>query len=153
MSHHAPLRVEIQSIEIDMASRSPIVILSVPDRSTIFSLWVGIFEANGIAVELERMVPPRPMTHDLLKNAIQALGGSISRVAITDFRDDVFFATVYIEYAGRMVFVDARPSDAFALALRAGAPIFVDSTVLDEITTFPDIETMRLASFTSEDVN
>ena len=95
-------------------------------------IWVGIFEANAIAMQLENVVSPRPMTHDLLKNVIETLQAQIQRVVITDLKDNTFFANIVLEGSGGGLSIDSRPSDAMALALRAEAPIFVEQSVLDK---------------------
>ena len=97
-------------------------------------IWVGIFEANAIAMQLENIAAPRPMTHDLLKNVIDGLDCSIDRITITDLRDNTFFALIQLSRNGEILTIDSRPSDAMALALRAEAPIYVDRNVLDKST-------------------
>ena len=134
------LHVAIHDMRIDPISRLPILVLSVPEFATFFPLWIGMFEANAIALERQGIVPPRPMTHDVLKNLIQAMGGTVARVGITDRREETFIATVFLTLDDKEFAIDARPSDAFALALRCKAPMFVDSAVLARLGTFDDPE-------------
>ena len=143
-------RVQIQEIMIDPVTNLPVVILSVPEREKVLPLWVGLFEANAIALELEGIVAPRPMTHDLFKNAVQAMGGTVTRVGLTGFRENTFFATVFIQHRGEELKVDARPSDAFSLALRFRVPIYVDGAILESVETFDTAE--RWFNHASSDV-
>ena len=136
MDQRPALRIEIEQLTIDPVSQMPVVVLRIPDRDKVFPFWVGVFEANGIATELEGISAPRPMTHDLLKNTIQAMGGTVTRVAITDLRNGTFFAGVFIHLNGEELVIDARPSDAFSLALRCHAPMFVDTKVLERVEVF-----------------
>ena len=124
------LQMKIKGLMIDPVSNMPIIILKNTEQNSVLPIWVGIFEANAIAMQLENIVSPRPMTHDLLKNMIESLEAKIERVVITDLRENTFFASIHLTRGAESVEVDARPSDAMALALRAGAPIFVESEVL-----------------------
>jgi bifunctional DNase/RNase len=99
------------------------------------SIWVGIFEANAIALQIENVATPRPMTHDLLRNIITDLDGSVDRVVVSDLKDNTFFAIIHLTVRGERVAVDARPSDAIALALRTRSPILVEETVIDNAKT------------------
>jgi bifunctional DNase/RNase len=117
---------------IDPVSNMPIIILKNPDGSSVLPIWVGIFEANAIAMQLEEIVSPRPTTHDLLKNVIHGLEAQVERIVITDLRENTFFAQIHLRRNGRSLSIDARPSDAMALALRTAAPIFVENAVLDK---------------------
>jgi bifunctional DNase/RNase len=110
----------------------PIIILKNPDGKTVLPIWVGIFEANAIAMELEEVVSPRPMTHDLLKNVIEGLQAQVEQVVITDLKDNTFFAAIHLVRNGERFTIDSRPSDAMALALRASAPILVERQVLEK---------------------
>src|SRR5256886_10629020 len=109
-----------------------------PPRSTLFpyttlfrsQIWVGIFEANAIALELEKVPPPRPMTHDLIKNILEAIDARVVKVVVTDLKDNTFFAVLHLQLGDAEYTVDSRPSDAIALALRVGAPIYVDEEVI-----------------------
>ena len=125
----------IKGLMLDPVSNSPIVVLKDDEEKFFLPIWVGIFEANAIALQLENVATPRPMTHDLLKNMIGELEGRVTRIVINDLRDSTFFAQIRILTGGKTLEVDARPSDAIALALRTEAPIFVAQTVLDQAQT------------------
>ncbi|PYQ29856.1 MAG: hypothetical protein DMF56_09010 [Acidobacteria bacterium] len=131
----------IKGLMLDPVSNSPIVVLKDDDEKFFLPIWVGIFEANAIALQLENITTPRPMTHDLLRNMINELEGEVTRVVINDLRDSTFFAQIRILVGGKTLEVDARPSDAIALALRTEAPIYVAQSVLDQAQTIsPDGE-------------
>lgn len=127
-----PIRMEIKALMLDPSSNTPIVILRDGDERLFLPIWIGVFEANAIAMELEQTEAPRPMTHDLFFNTLSAAQVSIERVLIRDLKDNTFFATLHLERGGDDFEIDARPSDALALALRAGAPIYVLPSVLDK---------------------
>lgn len=131
--------MSIKGLMLDPMSNSPIVVLKDDDEKLFLPIWVGIFEANAIALQLENITTPRPMTHDLLRNMIAELDGHVTRVVINDLKDATFFAQirVLIHKAGReeTLEIDARPSDAIALALRTEAPIYVAQSVLDQAQT------------------
>lgn len=131
--------MSIKGLMLDPVSNSPIVVLKDDDDKFFLPIWVGIFEANAIALQLENVNTPRPMTHDLLRNMIAELDARVTRVVINDLRDSTFFAQIRVSTGGRTLELDARPSDAIALALRTEAPIFVAQTVLDQAQTIaPD---------------
>ena len=133
--------MSIKGLMLDPVSNSPIVVLKDDDEKFFLPIWVGIFEANAIALQLENVTTPRPMTHDLLRNMIAELDGRVTRVVINDLRDSTFFAQIRVTAGGRTLELDARPSDAIALALRTEAPIFVAQSVLDQAQTItPDAE-------------
>ncbi|MEO8381308.1 MAG: bifunctional nuclease family protein [Acidobacteriota bacterium] len=125
--------MSIKGLMLDPVSNSPIVVLKDDDEKFFLPIWVGIFEANAIALQLENITTPRPMTHDLLRNMIAELDARVIRIVINDLRDATFFAQIRLAVGlgDRMLEVDARPSDAIALALRTEAPIFVARSVLD----------------------
>ena len=125
------VEMKIKGLMIDPITNMPIIILRDTRGEAVMPIWVGIFEANAIALELEKVVTPRPMTHDLLRDVIKSLGASIDRIAVTDLKDNTFYALIHMTHNGRKFNVDARPSDAIALALRAHAPIFVDTNVIE----------------------
>jgi hypothetical protein len=128
-----PVEMKIKGLMIDPVSQMPIIILKNDAGDAVLPIWVGIFEANAIAMQLENVASPRPMTHDLLKNVIEGLRARIARIVITDLRENTFYATILLERnAGDPLSIDSRPSDAMALALRAEAPIFVEQAVLDK---------------------
>ncbi len=126
------IQMKIKGLMIDPVSKMPIIILKNPDGKTVLPIWVGIFEANAIAMQLEEVISPRPMTHDLLKNIIVGLRAEVDQVVITDLKDNTFFASIHLLRDGERYMIDARPSDAMALALRAAAPIQVESQVIDK---------------------
>jgi bifunctional DNase/RNase len=101
----------------------------------VLPIWVGVFEANAIALQIENVTTPRPMTHDLLRNVIQDLRGRIEKIVVSDLKDNTFYALIYLTVGGEVMAIDARPSDAIALALRSRAPIFVEEKVIDHART------------------
>lgn len=129
--------MKIRGLMIDPAANTPIVILKDVNGETLLPIWVGPFEANAIAYEIEKVSPPRPMTHDLLRNLIVQIGGTVRRIVVTELKNNTFYAVIELDVAGQMVVLDARPSDAIALALRADAPIFVNESVLQSSSTVP----------------
>ena len=133
--------MSIKGLMLDPVSNSPIVVLKDEEDKFFLPIWVGIFEANAIALQLENVTTPRPMTHDLLRNMISELDARVTRVVINDLRDSTFFAQIRVITGGRTMEIDARPSDAIALALRTEAPIFVAQSVLEQAQTIsPDGE-------------
>jgi len=133
--------MSIKGLMLDPVSNSPIVVLKDEEEKFFLPIWVGIFEANAIALQLENITTPRPMTHDLLRNMINELDAQVTRVVINDLRDATFFAQIRVLVGGKTLEVDARPSDAIALALRTEAPIYVAQSVLDQAQTItPDGE-------------
>lgn len=135
------ISMSIKGLMLDPVSNSPIVVLKDEEEKFFLPIWVGIFEANAIALQLENITTPRPMTHDLLRNMINELDAQVTRVVINDLRDSTFFAQIRVLVGGKTLEVDARPSDAIALALRTEAPIFVAQSVLDQAQTItPDGE-------------
>jgi bifunctional DNase/RNase len=127
--------MHIKGLMLDPVTNVPIVVLKDGDNQRVLPIWVGPVEANAIALQIENVSPPRPMSHDLFLRTLTALGGSLSRVVISDLRGSTYYAYLDIERSGERVLVDTRPSDALALALRAGAPVFVTPSVLDQART------------------
>jgi hypothetical protein len=125
----------VKTLMIDPATNLPIVILRDREGDRVLPIWVGVAEANAIALQIENVVTPRPMTHDLLRNVLTDLEASIERVVVADLRENTFYALIYLRIRGEAMAVDARPSDAIALALRAKAPIFVEERVIEEAKT------------------
>lgn len=126
------IEVKIRGLMMDPNSGTPIVILKDVNSDLMLPIWVGAYEANAIAVEIEKIVPQRPMTHDLLRNLIVETGAEMQRVVITELRENTFFAVIeLIKDDGRKLTLDSRPSDAIALALRADSPIFVNEEVIN----------------------
>lgn len=121
---------KIKGLMMDPTSNSPIVILQDVERNTLLPIWVGIFEANAIALQIERVDTPRPMTHDLLKNVLLQLGAEVTRIVVTELKENTFYALIHLDVHGSPVAIDSRPSDAIALALRTDSPIFVTEEVV-----------------------
>jgi bifunctional DNase/RNase len=125
------IEVKIRALMMDPNTGTPIIILKDVDSDTMLPIWVGAYEANAIALEIEKIAPPRPMTHDLLRNLIIELGMQVDRVVVTSLRDNTFFAVIEMRMSdGNRMVLDSRPSDAIALALRADCPIYVDADVI-----------------------
>ena len=124
------MEVKIRGLMMDPVTNMPMVVLKDIQSDALVPIWVGIFEANAIALEIEKTAMPRPMTHDLLANLIRTLDGEVRRVVITELKDDVFYALIWMEQGGELISLDARPSDALALALRTDCPIFLSAQVL-----------------------
>jgi bifunctional DNase/RNase len=125
------IEVKIRALMMDPNSGTPIIILKDVQSDTMLPIWVGAYEANAIALEIEKISPPRPMTHDLLRNLITELGVQVERVVVTSLRDNTFFAVIEMRNnEGDRMVLDSRPSDAIALALRADCPIYVDMDVI-----------------------
>jgi bifunctional DNase/RNase len=125
------IEMTIQGLMVDPITNMPIVILRDKDGQKVLPIWVGVFEANAIALQIENITPQRPMTHDLLHNVIHDLKADIEKIVVSDLRENTFYALIYVSIGGEITAIDARPSDAIALALRARAPIFVEDTVID----------------------
>jgi bifunctional DNase/RNase len=125
----------IKGLMIDPVTNMPIVILRDEAGQRTLPIWVGPVEANAIALQIENVAPPRPMTHDLLRQVLTDLGATVSRVIISDLQGGTFFAYLQLDRSGEMFYIDARPSDALALSLRVKAPVFVETSVLDQART------------------
>ncbi len=125
------IEMTIKGLMVDPITNTPIVLLRDKEGQRVLPIWVGIFEANAIALQIENVTTPRPMTHDLLKNVIQDLNATVQKVVVSDLQENTFFALIYVSVSGETHAIDARPSDAIALALRARVPIFVEDTVID----------------------
>jgi uncharacterized protein len=126
------IEMKVSGLTIDPITNTPIVILKDLQESKAIPIWIGLFEASAIATELEKVVFPRPMTHDLFNECLKALNVSVNKIEILDIRNNTFFANIYLTREGCNYTIDARPSDAIALALRARAPIFVDENVIEK---------------------
>jgi uncharacterized protein len=124
------IEMKIRGLMIDPSANTPIVILKDVNSDQMLPIWVGAYEANAIALEIEKIAPQRPMTHDLLKNVINQMGASVRRVVVTDLIDSTFYAVIELLLGERTIFLDSRPSDAIALALRTDCPIFVNEEVI-----------------------
>ncbi len=124
------VEMKVRGLALDPLSNMPIIILRDEEDKRSLPIWVGIFEANAIALELEKITTPRPMTHDLIKNILEAIDARVMKVVVTDLKENTFFAVLHLKVADNEYSVDSRPSDAIALALRVGAPIFVEEEVV-----------------------
>lgn len=124
------IEVRIRGLMMDPATNMPIVVLKDVASEAVMPIWVGTFEANAIAIEIEKMAVPRPMTHDLARNLMRHLNAELERVVINQLKDDTFYAVLWLRQGDEPVALDARPSDAIALALRADCPIYVTEQVL-----------------------
>ena len=145
----ALIAMEIKGLLMDPVSNMPVVILRDKDDGLFLPIWVGLFEANAIALEMEKIETPRPMTHDLLKNVLAELGTRVERIVITELKDNTFFARIHLTRGETRFDIDSRPSDAIALALRSRAEIFVEQEVLEKSKSLrsesgePDTERLR----------
>jgi hypothetical protein len=124
------IEMKIRGLMMDPVTNMPIVVLKDVQGQAILPIWVGVFEANAIALEIEKVQTPRPMTHDLLRNVFLGLDVRVQKIVVTDLKDDTFYAVIWVDRSGEMMTIDSRPSDALALALRMDCPIFVDESVL-----------------------
>lgn len=126
------VEMKIRGLMMDPVTNVPIVVLKDVESDAVLPIWVGSYEANAIALEIEKVATPRPMTHDLLRNVLLGFEAEIRRVVVTELRDDTFYAVIWMERQGKLIGIDARPSDALALALRMDCPIYVDQEVLSK---------------------
>jgi hypothetical protein len=126
------IEVRIRGLMMDPSTSMPIVVLKDVASETVMPIWLGIFEANSIALEIEKVAAPRPMTHDLTRNLIRNLNARLERVVISELKDDTFYATLWLQQGDEPLVLDARPSDALALALRADCPIYVTDDVMQK---------------------
>lgn len=124
------IEMSIKGLMVDPITNTPIVLLQDGEGGRVLPIWVGIFEANAIALQIENISPPRPMTHDLLRNVLAHLSAELTRVVVNDLKDNTFYAQLHLLVDGAPVVIDARPSDAIALALRTRAPIFAEDDVI-----------------------
>jgi bifunctional DNase/RNase len=129
------IEMTIKGLMVDPITNTPIIILRDKDGDKVLPIWVGLPEANAIALQIENVATPRPMTHDLLRNVIQDLKASVCKVVVCDLQENTFYALIYLSLGAETVAVDARPSDAIALALRSRAPIFVEDSVIEHAKT------------------
>lgn len=126
------IEMKIKGLMVDPVTNMPIVILKDDKEDRVLPIWVGIFEANAIALRIEEIETPRPMTHDLLRNLLKELDATVEKIVVNDLKDNTYYARIYLNRGGAPYSLDSRPSDAIALALRSGAPIFVEQSVLDQ---------------------
>jgi hypothetical protein len=125
------IEMTIKGLMVDPVTNMPIIILRDDAGDRVLPIWVGIFEANAIALQIENVATPRPMTHDLLRNIIQDLDGAVQKIVVSELKESTFFAVIHLAVRGEPILIDARPSDAIALALRTKAPIYVEEDVID----------------------
>ncbi|MGD0309455.1 MAG: bifunctional nuclease family protein [Acidobacteriota bacterium] len=126
------IEFKIKGLMMDPLTNSPIVVLQDASSETLLPIWVGIFEANAIALQIEKVDTPRPMTHDLIKGLLNHLDVRVTKIVVTELKDNTFYAMIFLDMAGKTITVDSRPSDAIALALRTDSPIFVTDEVLSK---------------------
>lgn len=124
------VEMKIRGLMMDPVTNMPIVILKDVNGSTVLPIWVGVYEANAIALEIEKVATPRPMTHDLIKTLLHGLDTNVRKVVVNELKDDTFYAVIWLDHEGDMISVDSRPSDALAIALRLDCPIYVEESVL-----------------------
>ena len=129
------LEMNVKGLALEPLSNMPMIILHDEEDKRSLPICVGLFEANAIALELEEISPPRPMTHDLIKKILESLGAQVQKIVVNDVRDNTFYAVIHLRLGHVDITVDSRPSDAIALALRVGAPIFVEEEVVDKART------------------
>jgi bifunctional DNase/RNase len=129
------IEMTIKGLMVDPITNTPIVILRDKEGDRVLPIWVGIFEANAIALQVENVSTPRPMTHDLLRNVIHDLKATVDKIVVSDLQENTFYALIHLTMNGETIAIDARPSDAIALALRTRAPIFVEDSVIDSART------------------
>jgi bifunctional DNase/RNase len=124
------VEMKIRGLMMDPVTNMPIVILKDVNGATVLPIWVGVYEANAIALEIEKVATPRPMTHDLIKSLLHGLETNVRKVVVNELKDDTFYAVIWLDHEGDMISVDSRPSDALAIALRLDCPIYVEESVL-----------------------
>jgi bifunctional DNase/RNase len=129
------VEMKIRGLTMDPVTQMPIVVLKDVNGGTVLPIWVGIFEANAIALEIEKVSTPRPMTHDLIKTVLMGLNTGVKKIVVSELKDDTFYALIWLERDGELISVDSRPSDALALALRLDCPIYVEDSVLKNSKT------------------
>lgn len=138
------IEMKIRGLMMDPMTNMPMVVLKEVAGASILPIWVGVYEANAIALEIEKVLTPRPMTHDLIKLLLTGLETGVRKIVVSDLKDDTYYAVIWLEREGQLISVDSRPSDALAIALRLDCPIYVDDSVL---------KTSKTAGSVSEKVN
>lgn len=138
------VEMKIRGLMMDPVNNMPIVILRDASGNSILPIWVGVYEANAIALEIEKVATQRPMTHDLIRTLLHGMNAGVRKIVVNELRDDVFYAVIWVEREGKLISIDSRPSDALAIALRLDCPIFVDDSVL---------KNSKMAQAISEKVN
>jgi uncharacterized protein len=140
------VEMKVRGLALDPLSNLPIIILRDDEEKRSLPIWIGIYEANAIALELEKIETPRPMTHDLIKNILETIEARVTKVVVTDLKENTFYAVLHLQVGTTEYTVDSRPSDAIALALRVGAPIYVDEEVVRKAKSLEvgkDAETVK----------
>jgi bifunctional DNase/RNase len=138
------VEMKIRGLMMDPVTNMPIVILRDIGGNSVLPIWVGVYEANAIALEIEKVTTPRPMTHDLIKNLLMGLNTSVQKVVVNELKEETYYALIWLEQNGQIISIDSRPSDALALALRLDCPIYVEEQVL---------KTSKLANNAAEKVS
>lgn len=138
------VEMKIRGLMMDPVNNMPIVILRDASGNSILPIWVGVYEANAIALEIEKVATQRPMTHDLIRTLLHGMNAGVRKIVVSELKDDVFYAVIWVERDGKLISIDSRPSDALAIALRLDCPIFVDDSVL---------KNSKMAQAISEKVN
>jgi bifunctional DNase/RNase len=138
------VEMKIRGLMMDPVTNMPIVVLKDVAGDAVLPIWVGVYEANAIALEIEKVTTPRPMTHDLIKNLLLGLETQVHKIVVNELRDDTFFAVIWMEREGKVISMDSRPSDALAIALRLDCPIYVEEEVL---------KTSKMANSTADRVS
>lgn len=146
------IEVTIDSIRVSLMSQYRVVILKDTNSDRFLPIWIGPCEAEAITVELQEMPPPRPLTHDLLRASIRELGGTVEHILVSDLRNDVYYARIVINVNDRQIEVDARPSDALALAVRVKAPIFIADGVMERAAVEPEEDIEKSLPATNEEI-
>jgi bifunctional DNase/RNase len=146
------VEMKIRGLMMDPTANTPIVILKDVVSDRMLPIWVGAYEANAIALEIEKTAPQRPLTHDLLRNLITQIGATVERVVVTDLIDNTFYAVIEMTVDGRRLLLDSRPSDAIALALRVDCPIFVSEEVIANSRNTIDGAQLEVADDDDDDV-
>jgi len=140
------VEMKVDGLTLDPLTNMPIIILKDLEGNRALPIWVGFFEANAIALEIEKISTPRPMTHDLMKNLVTDLSGQIKHILVSELKDNTFYAVISMLSGGNTLSIDSRPSDAIALALRVKAPIFVNEEVIEAAKSLDLPDTSKTSS-------
>lgn len=146
------IEMVVDSIRVSLMNYQRVVILKEKETNRYLPIWIGAAEADAIAVKLQGVAVPRPLTHDLLQSVVDAFGGRIQQIVVNDLKNDTFFAKIVISVDGSQMEIDSRPSDAIALAVRVSAPIFADESVLERAGIWLDKESGKLISDENEEL-
>lgn len=146
------IRVNVDSIRVSLLTQHRVVVLREAESKRYLPIWIGPFEADAIAMAIQGHEPQRPLTHDLLRSTIVDMGGKVSHIIVNDIHDNTFFACIVVEKEGKNIQVDARPSDAIALAVRVDVPIYVDPTVLEQAGVFFDEDEQPIQDSMNEEM-